>query len=227
MSKQRTRTEVKTTIDVSETAERKRGRPQAAQGTDLKLALLRSAIDLFAERGFDGVSLSHVAEKAGADKGLSRYYFGSKEALWIAAMEHLADCFASDLNKALVVNTATQTEALKALIRAFITASARWPQVSRVIVHDGAKHSDRSDFLQRHLVVPFFTALKDLIAGAKSEGTLPNVSDRTIFFMITHGGSFPMALPILTNAIEGGDIRSSDALEHHSEAIIELLFSKA
>ena len=122
MSKQRTRTEVKTAIDVSETAERKRGRPQAAQGTDLKLALLRSAIDLFAERGFDGVSLSNVAEKAGADKGLSRYYFGSKEALWIAAMEHLADCFASDLNKALVVNTATQTEALKALIRAFITA---------------------------------------------------------------------------------------------------------
>jgi len=36
-----------------------------------------------------------------------------------------------------------------------------------------------------------------------------------------------MALPILTNAIEGGDIRSSDALENHSEAIIELLFSKA
>lgn len=211
-------------LEAPEAGERKRGRPQAAKNADLKLALLHSAIDLFAESGFDGVSLSHIAEKVGADKGLSRYYFGSKEALWVAAMTHLASCFASALNKSLDANNETETEAMKSLIRAFISASAKWPQVSRVIVHDGAKHSERSEFLQNRFILPFYTALKGLITGAKSEGTLPNISDRTIFFMITHGASFPMALPILTNAIEGGDIESPDALKEHSEAVIELLF---
>ncbi|MCG3269528.1 TetR/AcrR family transcriptional regulator [Yoonia sp. I 8.24] len=226
MAEQHARFEVENVIIMPEATERKRGRPQATQTTDLKLALLHAAIDLFAERGFDGVSLSHIAEKAGADKGLSRYYFGSKEALWNAAMAHLANCFARDLGKSLDVENASETDALKSLIRAFIAASALWPQVSRVIVHDGAKHSERSEFLQDRLITPFYNTLKVLITGAKSEGALPNVSDRTIFFMITHGGSFPMALPILTNAIEGGDIGSPDALEAHSDAVIELLFRR-
>lgn len=225
---QRLGTQAKETTGQSEPVERKRGRPKAAaQDTDLKNTLLLCAIDLFAERGFDGVSLSHIAERAGADKGLLRYYFGSKEALWVAAMTHLADCFSNDLRKSGVVENGTETDALKSLIRAFIAASARWPQMSRVIVHDGSKQNERSDFLQKHLILPFYTALGGLITGAKFEGSLPNISNRTVFFMITHGASFPMALPILTNAIEGGDIETSDALHAHSEAVIELLFHQS
>ena len=91
MSKQRTRTEVKTAIDVSETAERKRGRPQAAQGTDLKLALLRSAIDLFAERGFDGASIRDIATAAGAPVGLVHHHGEGKEELFRQVVARRAD----------------------------------------------------------------------------------------------------------------------------------------
>ncbi|WP_417586200.1 TetR/AcrR family transcriptional regulator [Pararhodobacter oceanensis] len=205
------------------TADRKPGRPQGDTSSDLKLSLLRASIDLFAKRGFDGVSLSQIAEAAGADKRLARYYFGTKDALWIAAITHLVEWFSKDLIEANAFDSGSKTEELKAFIRAFITASARWPQMSRIIVHDGGEDSTRGAFLKENLVGPFYQLLKDLIEGAKAEGAIPDVSSRTIFFMITHGGSFPMALYALTNALEGGDISSEAALKSHADAIIDLL----
>ena len=43
--------------------------------------------------------------------------------------------------------------------------------------------------------------------------------------MITHGGSFPMALSALTNAFPGGDITTDKALKAHGDAIIKLIFN--
>lgn len=204
--------------------ERKRGRPRGNDGPDLKVALLRAAIDLFAERGFDGVSLSQVASKVDADVGLTRYYFGSKASLWIAAMNHLSECFVTELSAANAFEEGSKAEALKALIKAFVIASARWPQVSRVIVFDGDKSDARGEFVKNQLVAPFYHLLSELIEGAKTEGAMPSVSTRTIFFMITHGGSFPMALPALTNAFPGDDIESETGLTAHADAIVDLIF---
>ena len=203
---------------------RKPGRPRGAEGPDLKQALLTAAIDLFAERGFDGVSLSQIAGKADADIALTRYYFGSKDQLWEAAMTLLAERFAAEITGAVSELEESQEDALKNTIRAFVLASARWPQVSRIIVFDGNKEDQRGVFIAKHMVTPFYRILSELIARAVSQGSIPNVSPRTIFFMITHGGSFPMALPALTNALPGEDINSTKGLNAHAEAIIALLF---
>lgn len=207
------------------TADRKRGRPRGTDGPNLKRALLRAAIDLFAERGFDGVSLSQIASRVDADIGLTRYYFGSKASLWTAAMNHLAECFVKDLSESNSFDSGSKTEALKALIKAFVIASSRWPQVSRVIVFDGDKSDARGEFIKTQFIAPFFHLLSELIEDAKAEGAVPDVSTRTIFFMITHGGSFPMALPALTNAFPGADIASDAGLNAHADAIIALIFN--
>jgi len=43
--------------------------------------LLSSAVQLFAERGFDGVSVRDIANAAGVNSGLVAYYFGGKKKL--------------------------------------------------------------------------------------------------------------------------------------------------
>lgn len=170
--------------------------------------------------------MSQIAGKAGADIALTRYYFGSKDQLWEAAMTLLAERFAAEIELAVTEHEASQSDSLKNVIRAFVFASARWPQVSRIIVFDGNKKDRRGRFIAKHMVVPFYQVLSELIAEAVSQGSIPNVSPRTIFFMVTHGGSFPMALPALTNALPGEDINSVDGLNAHADAIIELLFGK-
>ena len=51
---------------------------------DLILGAARAA---FAERGFDGASMRHIAGAAGVDQALIHHYFGSKQQLFVAAMQ--------------------------------------------------------------------------------------------------------------------------------------------
>jgi AcrR family transcriptional regulator len=50
-------------------------------------AILRAAEDLFAERGFDGVSLGEIAADAGLSRGAPSYFFGSKAELYRGVLE--------------------------------------------------------------------------------------------------------------------------------------------
>lgn len=52
-------------------------------------AILATAEELFAERGFDGVSLGDIAAAAGLSRGTPSYFFGSKAELYQAALEEV------------------------------------------------------------------------------------------------------------------------------------------
>jgi AcrR family transcriptional regulator len=52
-----------------------------------RAAILDAARAAFAERGYDAVSIRAVAREAGVDPALVHRFYGSKEALFIAAME--------------------------------------------------------------------------------------------------------------------------------------------
>lgn len=50
-------------------------------------AILAAAEELFAERGFDGVSVGEIAATAGLSRGAPNYFFGSKAELYGAVLE--------------------------------------------------------------------------------------------------------------------------------------------
>src|ERR671918_1980762 len=47
-------------------------------------ALVAAGTELFAERGYDGVPLWLIAEKAGVNKAMVNYHFGGKRKLYLA-----------------------------------------------------------------------------------------------------------------------------------------------
>jgi AcrR family transcriptional regulator len=51
-------------------------------------ALLEAASALFDERGYQGATLRDIGERAGVDPALIARYFGGKEGLYLAALEH-------------------------------------------------------------------------------------------------------------------------------------------
>jgi AcrR family transcriptional regulator len=53
--------------------------------------VLAAARTAFAERGFDGASIRAIATAAGVDPALVHHYFGSKDKLFLAAVEAPAD----------------------------------------------------------------------------------------------------------------------------------------
>ncbi len=69
----------------AEPAPGRRGRRPGAG--DTRGRILASARTTFAERGFDGTTIRDVAARAGVDPALVHHYFGSKQQLFVAAME--------------------------------------------------------------------------------------------------------------------------------------------
>ncbi|WP_407333905.1 TetR/AcrR family transcriptional regulator [Enterovibrio sp. 27052020O] len=67
--------------------ERKQGRRSAETAEQTKCLILHVAADMFAELGFERVSLRNISEKAGVSHSLIRYHFGSKEQIWQAVSD--------------------------------------------------------------------------------------------------------------------------------------------
>lgn len=54
---------------------------------DTREAILKSSRRAFSERGYDGASIRAIATGAGVDPALVHHYFGTKEQLFLAAVE--------------------------------------------------------------------------------------------------------------------------------------------
>jgi AcrR family transcriptional regulator len=68
---------------------RRGGRRPGNPGT--REAVLAAARAAFAERGFDGATIRQIATAAGVDPALVHHYFGTKDALFLAAVDAPAD----------------------------------------------------------------------------------------------------------------------------------------
>ena len=71
---------------MSAPARRGPGRP-ADDGADRRQAILDAAREQFAEKGYAAASIRAIARTADVDPALVHHYFGSKEKVFVAAME--------------------------------------------------------------------------------------------------------------------------------------------
>nr|WP_241262921.1 TetR/AcrR family transcriptional regulator [Parahaliea mediterranea] len=84
---------------------------------------MESASSLFAQNGLKGVSIRDIVNEAGANVALANYYFGSKEALYVAA----ATRYVAEVNKQrsdsldeLASFKGTQKRKLKAILAGYV-----------------------------------------------------------------------------------------------------------
>jgi TetR/AcrR family transcriptional regulator, regulator of cefoperazone and chloramphenicol sensitivity len=71
----------------------KRRRREQARAEETRRRLIQVAIETFAAVGYDGTSTRELAKRAGANLSAIRYYFGDKEGLYRAAIQHIAESF--------------------------------------------------------------------------------------------------------------------------------------
>jgi TetR/AcrR family transcriptional regulator, regulator of cefoperazone and chloramphenicol sensitivity len=68
-----------------------RRRPAAgyARGEETRLRIIRAAVELFGNQGFDRVSTRDIAARAGVNAPVLQYYFEGKEGLYLACIEYM------------------------------------------------------------------------------------------------------------------------------------------
>ncbi|MGQ0774100.1 MAG: TetR/AcrR family transcriptional regulator [Pseudonocardiales bacterium] len=74
---------------MSEPASRRASRPRGRRpaGADTRKTLLDAARVEFTERGYEGATVRAIAQRAGVDPAMVNHWFGSKDGLFVAAME--------------------------------------------------------------------------------------------------------------------------------------------
>ena len=69
------------------TAPARRGPGRPADGGDRRTAILSAAREQFAATGYEAASVRGIARQAGVDPALVHHYFGTKEQVFVAAMQ--------------------------------------------------------------------------------------------------------------------------------------------
>jgi AcrR family transcriptional regulator len=96
-----------------------------------QIKLLGISAELFAERGFSGVSMREISRKAGITQAAIYHHFTNKEALYIAAVEHLYKGQTSELVSMASQQKDSQTQ-LAVIVSSLLTLFDKQAQFRRI-----------------------------------------------------------------------------------------------
>jgi AcrR family transcriptional regulator len=65
--------------------------PQQDRSRATRARLLEAAVSCLAELGWSGATVAVIAQRAGVSRGATQHYFPTREALFTAALEHMAE----------------------------------------------------------------------------------------------------------------------------------------
>ncbi|MCK6264732.1 TetR/AcrR family transcriptional regulator [Vibrio sp. ZSDE26] len=109
---------------------RKAGRPR--DKTESRALLLTHARELFVAKPYDKVSTRSIAEKAGVNIGMIRYYFGNKEGLF---EEMIRDALSPMKNQMGLLIKESSHQNLVDLMRTYYQAMIKVPEMPRLIMN--------------------------------------------------------------------------------------------
>ena len=122
-------------------ATRRAGRPRRPAGT--RAALLAAATELFAAHGFDGVSVSDIAEKAGVNRAMISYHFGGKRDLYATILAATFQEIVADVER-IAGSAAPAPQVLRAIVAAIGDAAThRHPHFCTMMLREvltGGQH---------------------------------------------------------------------------------------
>ncbi|CAB3745512.1 hypothetical protein LMG24238_07644 [Paraburkholderia sediminicola] len=171
------------------TLRRSRGRP-ACSDAGGAYALLRSARRAFARSGYEATSVREIARASGVDPALVGHHYGSKEALWIAVVDQIADEAAPMLAKTTALGEipdlgprARVEGAVSILIdQVFLT-----PDVGMFFSTAATETGERLNLLIERVVRPFHDVLVPLLIDAIEAGEIPRQDPDIMFMMLANG----------------------------------------
>jgi len=169
-------------------------------------ALVEAALELFAEKGYEGASVRAITRRAGANLGAITYHFGSKDRLYEAAFVSVAEPFREHLKDA-VATSDPPLDRIEALVRAWYSYLSEHPSFSRVLLQHLASARPMPE-AGRRVMRANLDLIASVIAAGQRDGSIRQGDARLMALSI---GSQPMFLSLVRHALrEGAEIDQDD-----------------
>jgi AcrR family transcriptional regulator len=188
--------------------------------------ILVAALQVFAERGFDGARTREIADRAGANLGLIKYYFDTKEKLWRDAVSLAFQELQTELGDVIAPSTTPGADAraqIERLLRRFIHFVARRPEFMRMMNDEGKRDGSRMRWLADHYVKPLNSAVRVLIERAAGSGVLPPVAPAILHYLALGAAGLVYSQAPECRYVTGVDPTGAGFAEAHADALVRLL----
>ena len=187
--------------------------------------IVAAAIDLFAERSYDGATTREIAARAGVTQPLVNYHFRSKEELWRTAV----DALFGRLDHTMYERThglrgVDEITAAKLLVREFIVFSARNPQLHRIIMQESKADGPRMDYLVDRHVRPIYERTVAMFESLAAAGAFPDIPAAHLYYILTGAGPTMFVLAPECRRLTSVDPLDEGVVDAHAEAVCRLLF---
>jgi TetR/AcrR family transcriptional regulator, fatty acid metabolism regulator protein len=197
-------------------ARKVRGEP-APRGK--KDAILRAAIDVFAERGYFNAQVADVARAAGVAAGTVYLYFRSKDHLLASIFERtMRDCLAR--GRAAVPATTNAADQLRRFARLHLAHLGRDRNLAVVFQVELRQSTKFMERFSSTLLRDYLGLIREAIADGQRQGALRSDINATLAAKVFFGALDEMA----TNWILS---RRRYSLEADADAVVDLFLNGA
>ena len=187
--------------------------------------LLDAALQGFGESGYDGASVREISRRLGVSHNLIPQRFGSKEALWFAAIDHGFGRLIGDLTSEAEALGEDELLVLRGLVVSFIEINALHPSLLQIINQEANHPGARLDYLFDTYVKPVRDFGDAWLTRLAKEGRVAPVSVTLLYFFMTHGAGGLFAMPALTERLtEGAKGDNPRTVREQAEDAVSVLF---
>jgi AcrR family transcriptional regulator len=128
--------------------------------------ILKKALQLFSEKGYDATSVREICEAAGITKPTLYYFYGSKEGVFRAIVEGALSRFQADLIRALEEGGSLRDRLVR-MAQSYVEGTRREPDLARFVlalIHNSPRSAPATD------LVAFYQRILDALARALDAG---------------------------------------------------------
>lgn len=188
-------------------------------------AILRAAMAEFHALGLGGARMENIAERAGVNKRLIYYYFGSKEALFLAALETTyADI--REAERELRLASLTPAEGVRRLVGFTWQHYLDHPEFLTLLNSENlhrAKHLKQSKRV-REMNSPLVQMLGDMLERGRLDGSFRGGVDPVHLYISIAGlAYFYLSNNPTLSTIFGRDLMSPKALSERLSHVTEMV----
>jgi AcrR family transcriptional regulator len=159
---------------------RTRRRPVSAAARE---AILKAAEEEFSERGFGGARAQSIATRAGVNKALPFYHFGSKAELYDEVVRRALGRLGEFMSDALIAPT--PKERLASFVHRLFAYLADNPNWARLIVREVIDEQSRSREIASQYLQPLVENGRELIVRDMQSGRMRTVDPLQVIVSIT------------------------------------------
>jgi TetR/AcrR family transcriptional regulator len=196
--------------------------------TDIREALLESALVEFGAKGFDGASTRAIAARVHAHQPQINYHFESKAALWTAAVDHLFGLLREAFDGAIPakltgVDVPTLAVAFADGIRRFVAFAAEHPELNQIMVHEGTAASDRLTWMTKTHVKPFFDGIRPAWQVLRDAGMAAPIDSEILYYVLVGAASLPYVNAPEFRLLTGREPFSPTWIDAHADGLVAIL----